>query len=78
MGILGPSPDFDKVDMAMDRVMRDAKEAARLLHPVYGYDFTTIPEAKAEELAEKLEECARFIRQHVAEVEHDRAARMAA
>ena len=78
MGILGPSPEFDRVDMALDRVMRDAKEAARLLHPVYGYDFTTIPEAKAEEVAEKLEECAAFLRRHVEVVQKDRSRRMAA
>lgn len=78
MGILGPSPEFNTVDMAMDRVMRDAKEAARLLHPIYGYDFKTIPEAKAEELAEKLEECAAFLRQHVAKVHRNRSRRMAA
>jgi hypothetical protein len=74
----GPAPEFNRVSWAMFKVMRDAKEAAELLHPIYGYDFKTLPEAEAEDLADKLEECARFLRMKVADVAEKRKARMTA
>lgn len=75
MSLLGPAPEFTRVEIAMNRVMRDATEAAGLLHPVYGYEFKTIPEERAEDLASKLEECARFLRRHVAEGQKQRETR---